>query len=129
MCKRHGIMSMGIALIILLFSLIAAMVLTNISSNLYKNIVKLGEGREIQYRKIVVQSLYNAFEIVDLTSLSPGETKSYSFTFQTNEQVTPLTFPATAVFIEQVDSNYFVKLYTREPSKEDMYGIIAQYLK
>jgi len=105
MCKRHGIMSMGIALIILLFSLIAAMVLTNISSNLYKNIVKLGEGREIQYRKIVVQSLYNAFEIVDLTSLSPGETKSYSFTFQTNEQVTPLTFPATAVFIEQVDSN------------------------
>jgi hypothetical protein len=109
--------------------LIAAMVLTNISSNLYKNIVKLGEGREIQYRKIVVQSLYNAFEIVDLTSLSPGETKSYSFTFQTNEQVTPLTFPATAVFIEQVDSNYFVKLYTREPSKEDMYGIIAQYLK
>jgi hypothetical protein len=128
MYRKNGLMSIGIALIMLIFSLVAAMVLSNISSNLYKTIVKMSEGKEHQYSRIVVESLYNGVGKVNLDDLTEGATETFDFTFLSNEQsANPITFPATVEFIEKVEANYFVKLFTRHPSETDMYGIVAQY--
>ena len=73
MPKRSGLMSIGIALIILLFTMIAAMVIYNISSNLYKNMIKMDERRkESQYKKTVILSLKNVTDYINSVGTIDG---------------------------------------------------------
>jgi len=146
MRRRKGLMSIGIAIIMLLFSLIAAMVISNISSNLYKNIIVMDEGKELQYRRIVVMSLKNAAdakksEIINHSTV----TSAVNFTFSLSENLVKnptnnsfpartWTFRATAtlaasnVTIPSTDATFsFVELYTKHPNDNENYGIVVQY--
>ena len=59
MIRRRGVLFIGLAIIMLLFSLIAAAVIANIGSNLFKSMSKMGQGQEKNYTRIVVQSVDN----------------------------------------------------------------------
>ena len=152
MKRRQGLMSIGIALILLIFSLIATMVISNISSNLYKNIIEMDEGKESQYRRIVIMSLKNVADYFDnnrstdyLNTITPSPF-NFSFSLSKDLVKNPETddfpaktydFPATATLAAtNVSSSpsspkrfYFVELYTNrevDPYDED-YGIVVQY--
>lgn len=138
--------STAIALILLIFSLIATMVISNISSNLYKNIVDMDEGKELQYRRIVVMSLKNAADYVSGSGIGGiPDFSTINFTFSLSKDLvknpesetfpaTILTFPATATLaatsVKTLNGTWdFVELYTRPPEAEEDYGIVVQYLK
>jgi len=150
MKRRKGLMSIGIAIIMLLFSLIAAMVISNISSNLYKNIIVMDEGKELQYRRIVVMSLKNAADEVhatktqnQLNAITVPENLDFTFALSKDLVRNPQTesfpatvvlFPATAtlaateVFTGNATLNYF-ELYTKHENDSENYGIVVQYEK
>jgi len=150
MKRRNGIMSIGIAIIMLLFSLIAAMVISNISSNLYKNIIVMDEDKELQYRRIVIMSLKNALDEIHQVKTQDqlnaiAVPKNLDFTFALSKDLmknpqtdsfpaTVLLFPATAtlaateVFTGSATLNY-VELYTKYEKDEENYGIVIQYEK
>ncbi len=141
MRKSPGLMTIGIALIMLIFSLITAMVITNISSNLYKNIIKMDVRKESQYKRVVILSLKNAMDYShglntingkdrqdyydDLTEAS--QTWSREFKFILSEDLSPtnealsIDFPASVTLAatnvetstqEATKLNFF-ELYTK----------------
>ena len=129
----------------LLFSLIAAMVISNISSNLYKNIIVMDEDKELQYRRIVIMSLKNAADSISATIENKSGSFSRDFTFALSKDLmknpqtdsfpaTVLLFPATAtlaateVFTGSATLNY-VELYTKYEKDDENYGIVIQYEK
>jgi hypothetical protein len=59
MRRRIGLMSIGLAIVMLLFSLIATIILTNVGRNLIKAAVDMGKGQEEAYTRIVIQSVKN----------------------------------------------------------------------
>ncbi|MDN5360629.1 MAG: hypothetical protein PWQ84_1692 [Thermotogaceae bacterium] len=141
MRRRKGIISISIAIIMLLFSLIATMVISNISSNLYKNIVVMDEDKELQYRRIVVMSLKNAADAKKEKIIKSTTTTSMvNFTFSLSEGLmknpdkNPFTFPATAtvaatnVRVPSTEATFsFVELYTKHENDTENYGIVVQY--
>jgi len=140
MKNRNGLMSIGIALIMLIFSLIAAMVISNISSNLYKNIIVMDEGRELQYRRIIVMSLKNASDYIDTNysfdNIQSPSTNDFLFTLSEglvkNPNSIPLTFPATASVAAtgvqtQSGTFDFIELFTKHKDDDENYGIVVQY--
>ena len=62
MRRRIGLMSIGLAIVMLLFSLIATIILTNVGRNLIKAAVDMGKGQEEAYTRIVVQSMKNGLD-------------------------------------------------------------------
>jgi len=131
MKRREGLMSIGIAIIILLFSIVAAMVIYNISSNLYKTVIRLDEGKELQYRRIIIMSLKNVTDrfhndiLADETNVS-----TFTFTFSKCGEV-PDSFPATisvaTASVTVKDKSFgFLELFTKPPEL-DTYGIVVQY--
>src|SRR6056297_1821388 len=62
MKKRNGMMSIGLAIVMLLFSLIATIILTNVGRNLIKASVDMGKGQEEDYTRVVVQSMKNGLD-------------------------------------------------------------------
>lgn len=147
MRRRSGIMSIGIALIMLIFSLVAATVISNISSNLYKKIVVMDEDKELQYRRIVVMSLKNAADYIDdnfnIEDITEPSTMNFSFAVSEALVRSPQsdtfpaytwTFPATAslaasnVTVTSPAATFsFVELYTKHSSDTEDYGIVVQY--
>jgi len=150
MRQRNGLMSIGIALIMLIFSLVAAMVISNISSNLYKNIVAMDEDKELQYRRIVVMSLKNAADKVhnektqtELNDITDDFTRNFTFLLSKDLVKNPdsdtfpatvLSFPATAtlaataITTSNATLNFF-ELYTKHKDDAENYGIVVQYNK
>jgi len=140
MKQRNALMSIGIALIMLIFSLVAAMVISNISSNLYKNIIVMDEGKELQYRRIVVMSLKNAADYIDNNYSFDSITSpaKINFTFSLSEALIKnsnnnlLDFPATASVaatgVQTQSGNFdFVELFTKYEKDDENYGIVVQY--
>lgn len=144
MKRRNGIMSIGIAIIMLLFSLIAAMVISNISSNLYKNIIVMDEDKELQYRRIVIMSLKNAADAKIANIISNAtDTTTVSFTFSLSENLAknptndsfpaytwnfPSTATVAATSVQTQNGTFdFVELYTKHKDDEENYGIVVQY--
>jgi len=62
MGKRKGLMSIGLAIVMLLFSLIATIILTTVGRNLIKTSVDMGKGQEEAYTRVVIQSMANALD-------------------------------------------------------------------
>lgn len=153
MKKRTALMSIGIALIILIFSLITAMVITNISSNLYKNIIKMDVRKESQYKRVVILSLKNGMDYSydqqpqsHFDSLTEDSlTWSGDFKFILSEGLAPtsestIDFPASITLAatqvetstEEATKLNFFELYTKPDLtnfdySEDIYGIVVQY--
>jgi|GEM_PF-2614106 len=156
MINRKGLMSIGIALIMLIFSLIVAMVITNISSNLYKNIIRIDERKESQYKRVVIMSLKNTTDYINEDVQKP---QSYFNNLTEAERTIPfddfnffysdplfqetINFPATvtvaATYVTTTEDEdtaklNFFELYTLPDLEgagfdytEDEYGIIIQY--
>ena len=60
--RRRGFMSVGLAILMLVFSLIAAAVITNIGSNLIKTSVEMGKGQEENFSRIAIISMKNMLD-------------------------------------------------------------------
>jgi ABC-type transport system involved in multi-copper enzyme maturation permease subunit len=138
--KRKALMSIGIALILLIFSIVAVTVISNLSSNLIKNISEMDIGKEDQYKRVVIRSLQNILEndVYDYSTFSVDNYSSTIFKYSLSREMVKgsnngliINFPATALFISD-DSAYFFELYT-EPSTStsgnllDTYGIVLQF--
>ena len=102
----------------------------------------MDEGKELQYRRIVVMSLKNGADYVNDTNPdqfdSVPKQSPVTFDFDLSEKLqhsatNSLFFPATAVVaatnVEASGENYtFVELFTKPPDEEsDIYGIVVQY--
>lgn len=156
MINRKGLMSIGIALIMLIFSLIVAMVITNISSNLYKNIIRIDERKESQYKRVVIMSLKNTTDYINedvqkpqsyFNNLTEAERTisfdDFKFIYSDPLFQETINFPATvtvaATYVTTTEDEdtaklNFFELYTLPDLEdagfdytEDEYGIIIQY--
>ena len=76
MIRRRGVLFIGLAIIMLLFSLIAAAVIANIGSNLFKSMSKMGQGQEKNYTRIVVQSVDNGLGYLPNNLMEVGATSN-----------------------------------------------------
>ncbi len=137
-------MSIGIAVMLLIFTIIAATVISNISSNLIKNISEMDVGKEEQYRRIVIMSLKNAIKDANYTGLGIMDHATVNFVYAVSEGLAKnksgglvIDYPASATLIStdteigKATTLYFFEVYT-EPSLSttgnatESYGIILQ---
>ena len=148
--KRKGMLSLGIAMWMLLFSLIAGTVIYNLSANLMGSIRKLDVGKEERYSRIVMKSMVNGLEAIDRQDLGVHEDPSlnshtrlvFRFAFGSGlnpftagaNQTQVVTFTTTATMVLDDDDNdvevfdIFTKpsRVTEHGRPEDGEGIIIQ---
>jgi len=143
--KRKGMMSLGIAMWMLLFSLIAGTVIYSLSSNLMASIRKLDVGKEERYSRIVMKSMVNGLEAISLddlgvntadTSLSSNTTVRFTFIFGSGlvpaAASARITFTTDATIVldgeEKVFDIFTLPAPVTEPGRpyEEGEGIIIQ---
>ena len=135
MIRRRGVLFIGLAIIMLLFSLIAAAVIANIGSNLFKSMSKMGQGQEKNYTRIVVQSVDNGLGYLPNNLMEVGATsnippKTFFFkcsTYLCDNPVLDARFDVAATFSATTstnDRNVFEVLTWESSSTGNKEGVV-----
>jgi len=137
--KRKGMMSLGIAMWMLLFSIIAGTVIYSLSANLMASIRKLDLGKEERYSRIVMKSMVNGLEAINRenlgvyyasdTSQSSSTTVDFRFVFGSglapSPQIATITFSTCSTMVLNDDVEVFDILTT--PSTVTEQGSLYQH--
>jgi len=142
--RRRGFMSVGLAILMLVFSLIAAAVITNIGSNLIKTSVEMGKGQEENFSRIAIISMKNMLDEIKANNypdLQVGSSTTVPLSFKYSSDLYDfgetdfvVPFAATVTLQATLSNTEYVfdvltKAATTTLDKEDPIeeGVILQY--
>jgi len=138
MKKRKGFFTIILAVMMLIFSTLATVFINEMSENLLKTSVKLDEGKEDRYNKIVMKSIENSIGYLGTISGNDSYTSTYTLTIPFSQaHRTASTTIYFTVKTENLDTEEetqgFIEVNitqsTQTTSSIENYGTIISYKK